>query len=969
MSNNLIDSKTPISASATALAYGVALVAVSLAGWARWLLNPWLGDAVPYITMFLAIVVAAWYGGLRPALLAMFLGLLLAWWLFVPPRYSFKIVDPADLIGIFAYMIVGSAIAYFGGVMRAAENRSIHAEWLAREQAERLRTTLASIGDGVITTDCEGRVTNLNPVAQSLTGWTNDEAAGKPLEVVFRIVNEETKLPVDNPVTRALLEGVIVGLANHTVLIAKDGTERPIDDSAAPIRCKEGEIVGCVLVFRDISDRKLFEAKQYSSLEQIATTLESITDGFMRYDRDWRIVYVNNEAERINQLPRSALLGKTPWELFPAVVGTKLETEFRRAVAENVTIDFENYYEPWDRWYGIKCYPAPDGGLTTFIREITERKRAEESLRQAEEQLRTITDNVPALISYVDLECRYILNNRAYEDWFGHPRGEISGRHMRDVVGDAAWSVIGPKVEAALAGQTVHYEAQVDYQNAGPKWIDATYIPSRGADGEIGGVVVLVNDITERKQVEEKLLYQKTRLEALTESVLDGILIVAPDGRMVHQNQTFMDIWKFPAEVLEQKSDAAALEWAAGQTADPAGFLARVASIYDHPEAQVREELAMKDGRVYERCGSPIRTGEARLGWVWTFRDITERKQTEEELRLSAELLDNVIDRSPTGFYIVDADFRISHVNADAQARAFRNVNPAIGRRLDDTMRVLWPEPLATEIIDIFRHTLDTGESYRSPGLVSPRADLGTVETYEWQLDRITMPDGRYAVVCYFYDTTRLLQAEALARESEERFHTLADNVSQFAWMARPDGHIYWYNQRWYDYTGTTPATQEGWGWESVHDPAVLPAVNERWNRSLATGELFEMVFPLRGADGIFRPFLTRVVPVKDAEGRVVNWFGTNTDVTEQQEIQEELRFVAAELSAADRRKDEFLATLAHELRNPLAPIRNGLQIIRLAKGDAETIGPDFPDDFPHNGTRFAPHLVKTAVCTLNMPS
>ena len=105
-----------------------------------------------------------------------------------------------------------------------------------REQRERLRTTLASIGDAVITTDTEGRVTYLNAVAESLTGWTNAEAVGQPLDAVFRIVNEQTRQPVENPATRALREGVVVGLANHTVLIAKDGTERPIDDSAAPIR-------------------------------------------------------------------------------------------------------------------------------------------------------------------------------------------------------------------------------------------------------------------------------------------------------------------------------------------------------------------------------------------------------------------------------------------------------------------------------------------------------------------------------------------------------------------------------------------------------------------------------------------------------------------------------------------------------------------------------------------------------------
>jgi PAS domain S-box-containing protein len=130
------------------------------------------------------------------------------------------------------------------------------AEFTIAEQGERLRTTLASIGDAVLTTDKEGRITGLNAVAESLTGWKTDAAVGQPLDVVFRIVNEETRKSVANPATRALREGVIVGLANHTLLIARDGTERPIDDSAAPIRCKAGEVVGCVLVFRDVTERR-----------------------------------------------------------------------------------------------------------------------------------------------------------------------------------------------------------------------------------------------------------------------------------------------------------------------------------------------------------------------------------------------------------------------------------------------------------------------------------------------------------------------------------------------------------------------------------------------------------------------------------------------------------------------------------------------------------------------------------------
>ncbi len=127
---------------------------------------------------------------------------------------------------------------------------------LIQEQRERLLVTLASIGDAVISTDAEGRVNFLNPVAEDLVGWKTEEAASRRLSDVFRIVNEHTGQPVENPAMRALKDGLIVGLANHTVLIARDGRELPIDDSAAPIRDADGNVVGSVLVFRDISARK-----------------------------------------------------------------------------------------------------------------------------------------------------------------------------------------------------------------------------------------------------------------------------------------------------------------------------------------------------------------------------------------------------------------------------------------------------------------------------------------------------------------------------------------------------------------------------------------------------------------------------------------------------------------------------------------------------------------------------------------
>ncbi|MFB3814902.1 MAG: PAS domain S-box protein [Terriglobales bacterium] len=134
----------------------------------------------------------------------------------------------------------------------------------------------------------------------------------------------------------------------------------------------------------------------------------------------------------------------------------------------------------------------------------------------------------------------------------------------------------------------------------------------------------------------------------------------------------------------------------------------------------------------------------------------------------------------------------------------------------------------------------------------------------------------------------------------EEQFRALANAIPHLAWMADPDGRIFWYNDRWYQYTGGTPQQMEGWGWQSAHDPKCLPEVLHQWRSSLGTGEPFEMVFPLRGADGVFRPFLTRVVPVRDGSGKIVRWMGTNTNISVQREAEEARRRLAAIVESSE---------------------------------------------------------------------
>ncbi len=275
--------------------YAFAVLVVILASLLRYFGNPILGEKVPFILFYPTVVLAAWFGGLGPGLLSVVLSGFIAWYVFMPPTYAFALSDPAGSAQLIIFLLASTMISLLAESLHSMTRRAQKGERREHHQSEQLRVTLESIGDAVIATDAEGRVTYVNPVAENLLGYSLAQAKSRPLGQVFNIVNEFTRRMAENPVERVLREGHIIRLANHTVLMRPDGTEVPIDDSAAPINDDAGAIVGVVLIFRDITERRRAERANAT----LAAIVESSDDAIISKDLNGRIVTWNAGAERL----------------------------------------------------------------------------------------------------------------------------------------------------------------------------------------------------------------------------------------------------------------------------------------------------------------------------------------------------------------------------------------------------------------------------------------------------------------------------------------------------------------------------------------------------------------------------------------------------------------------------------------------------------------------------------------------
>ncbi|MEB3358311.1 MAG: PAS domain-containing protein [Synechococcales bacterium] len=331
-----------------------------------------------------------------------------------------------------------------------------------------------------------------------------------------------------------------------------------------------------------------------------------------------------------------------------------------------------------------------------------------------------------------------------------------------------------------------------------------------------------------------------------------------------------------------------------------------------------------------------------------TALDITERKRAEEALRESEARFRQMTDTAPILVWMSGTDKLCNYFN-----QSWLNFT---GRTPEEEMGNGWVEGVHPDDFQRCVETYTRAFDARRPFEMDYRLRHASGQ-YRWIMDvgvpRFTAEGEFVGYIGSCFDIHDRKQAEESLRESEERFRTLADNISQFAWMADAAGWIFWYNHRWFEYTGTTLEDMQGWGWQAVHHPDYVGRVVEKFRSCIEAGEVWEDTFPLRSKDGHYGWFLSRAIPIRDERGNVLRWFGTNTDITEHKQFEQTLEQRSQELTRLNqmlssltsdlkrRNQDlnQFAYVVSHDLKAPLRGIRN------LAQWLKEDLGTLIPAD------------------------
>jgi PAS domain S-box-containing protein len=543
----------------TLLHYAGAVLITALAVSLRWLLNPVLGDYLPFFALFGAVALTVWFSGYRAALLTAALGYIAYLWLFIEPRWGLGLGQPRQLIGLITYVLSCSLIISFGEAMRAARRRT---------QAQQRQL---------------------------------EQAVQEQGSLLQQLREEKERLQ------RSL---------------------RALEESESRYRTI-GELIPFGVWMRDAGGEVLHLS---------ACLLEMLGQTLKEHQEDWPSRVHPDDYERIvNGLPRWLQAGE-PWEEEFRIRGS--DGHYRSLLSRGIPLRGEDGQVR--SWVGINL-------------DLTARKRAEEALRQATEQLRIVTESMAAPVTRCSRDLTYLWVSKPYADWLQQPVSDILGRPIRDIIGPEAFAQLRPNFEKVLAGHVVRYEEEVQFHGIGPRWINAVYTPTMDGAGVPDGWVAVVLDITERRQMEEALRQSEQRFARFMHHLPGLAWIKDLEGRYLYANDTALKVFTGSRERLYGRTDDEVFppETASQFKQNDRQALASEAGV------QVIETLEHEDGLVHHSIVSkfPILGPEGEPALVGGMAiDITDHMRAEKVLAESEERFRQLAENVHEIFWMSDPE-------------------------------------------------------------------------------------------------------------------------------------------------------------------------------------------------------------------------------------------------------------------------------------------------------------------------
>ncbi len=510
-----------------------------------------------------------------------------------------------------------------------------------------------------------------------------------------------------------------------------DGSEamgRWFDVDASRVGASENHRVA--ILFTDITASKQAEIQQQLASQQILDVLEFMGVAFFMLDTEWRITRVNRVQEKVSKTKRKDTLGKSFWEVFPANTEptSKYWTVCHKVMKTRKPGRFLEQYEPLCLWTEVDVYPTTDGGISVFFRDVTQRKYAERALQESEERFRTLIEQSTDVIQLVSPEGKILYSTESIKNVLGYTPQELDEAGVAPYIHPDDLEYFNQKLGELIKipGSQVQLEYRVRHKDGFWAWIETTGV-NHLETPNIHALVGTFRDITERKRVEAATEYQKSLLEAQMEVSPLGIIIVSETGAIVSYNKRFAEMWRFPKKILDSELDEMALSAAQKQLTDPKYFIERVTYLYKAREAS-NELLYFKDGRIFDRYGSPIFGDDGRYyGYVWYFLDITEQNQAEEAVKASEKRLRFMAESMPQKVFTATPSGEVDYMNPQWMEYTGLTFEQIRGW---GWVRSIHPDDV-DENVRLWKHAIRTGELFELE-----HRFRGKDGTYRWHFSR-----------------------------------------------------------------------------------------------------------------------------------------------------------------------------------------------------------------------------------------